>query len=535
MKKNTLDQRLISVATEMFSAVDSKVSRSLREKLIAGDWLGVVSSTISPRDYVDARTFSEDYACVEFLRKCEFDIPGVNRRKKAVEAFYDNERKCAHTNARLDTYVRDFFPDGTNFFLPVLDEMRSWIRSVLGRVPRELALAKFGPGSTFSDKGHYITVPDKIANTPTLTSEVIDLLPMIRESAWMRSLCEESRKSAPEVVQGNRFTTVPKDALKDRGICIEPSINLYFQLGVGAYIKRRLFRAGIDLKNGQSLHRQWAQSASRNRDKATIDLSNASDTVCKKLVELLLPADWFQLLNCLRSAKTRINGKWVYLEKFSSMGNGFTFELETLIFAAVCFAMKSGTPHVDFHVFGDDIIVPTDKAYDVVALLRFLGFETNARKTFIDGPFRESCGGDFFNGVAVRPHYVKTNPTEPQHWISVANGIRRMVRENHWSDFAFSAYRSAWQLCLRALPRNIRRLRGPLELGDLVINDSTFRRRYRNGVGFVQVYRPVTKPIPLDHWKPSVVLAAALYGVPSRGVIPRDSVSGYKVGWVPFS
>lgn len=535
MKKNTLDQRLISVAAELFSAVDSKVSRSLREKLLAGDWLGVVSTTISPGDYVDARTFGEDYACVEFLRKCEFDIPGVNRRKKAVEAFYENERKCAHTNRRLETYVRDFFPDGTNFFLPVLDEMRSWIRSVLGRVPLELALAKFGPGSTFSDKGHYTTVLDKIANTPTLTPEVIDLLPMIRETAWMRSLCEESRESAPIAVPGNRFTTVPKDALKDRGICIEPSINVYFQLGVGAHIKTRLLKAGIDLKDGQTLHRQWAQSASRNRDKATIDLSNASDTVCRKLVELLLPADWFQLLNCLRSPKTRIEGKWVYLEKFSSMGNGFTFELETLIFAAVCHAMGSGKPHVDFHVFGDDIIVPTDVAHDVVALLRFLGFETNARKTFVDGPFRESCGGDFFNGVAVRPHYVKTNPTEPQHWISVANGIRRMVRENHRFDLPFSTYRSAWQLCLRALPRNIRRLRGPIELGDLVINDPTFRRRFRDGIGYVQVYRPVSKPISLDHWKPSVVLAAALYGVPSEGVIPRGSVSGYKVGWVPFS
>lgn len=109
MKKNTLDQRLISVAAEMFSAVDSKVSRSLREKLNAGDWLGVVSTTISPGNYVDARTFSQDYACVEFLRKCEFDIKGVNRRQKAVEAFYDNERKCAHTNARLDTYIRNFF------------------------------------------------------------------------------------------------------------------------------------------------------------------------------------------------------------------------------------------------------------------------------------------------------------------------------------------------------------------------------------------------------------------------------------------
>lgn len=99
------------------------------------------------------------------------------------------------------------------------------------------------------------------------------------------------------VVRGNRFTTVPKDAWKHRGICIEPSINLFYQLGIGEWLTMRMGRK-LDWKKDsqQAFHRFLAQLGSFTRNNATIDLSNASDTICYNLVKLLLPVDWFNLL-----------------------------------------------------------------------------------------------------------------------------------------------------------------------------------------------------------------------------------------------
>jgi hypothetical protein len=88
---------------------------------------------------------------------------------------------------------------------------------------------------------------------------------------------------------------------------------------------------------------------------------------------------------------------------FSSMGNGATFCLETLIFAAACYAVGSRR----FRVYGDDVIIEPECYDEYLRLTRFLGFSINHDKTFRDGPFRESCGLDVWNGVDVTPVYIR--------------------------------------------------------------------------------------------------------------------------------
>jgi len=131
-----------------------------------------------------------------------------------------------------------------------------------------------------------------------------------------------------------------------------------------------------------------------------LDLKNASDSVARRLVELLLPKRWFEVLNDLRSPTTLIGNQVVLLEKFSSMGNGFTFELETLVFLAIVLALnpahKAGK---NVFVYGDDIICPTRSSSDVIAALSFFGMTVNKEKSFTYGMFRESCGRDYFNGA----------------------------------------------------------------------------------------------------------------------------------------
>jgi hypothetical protein len=42
--------------------------------------------------------------------------------------------------------------------------------------------------------------------------------------------------------------------------------------------------------------------------------------------------------------------------------------------------------------------------------LEAFGLKVNSRKTFFQGPFRESCGKDFINGVLVTPVYLRQHP-----------------------------------------------------------------------------------------------------------------------------
>lgn len=517
--------------------VGSPFSLSLADKARRGDWVGVISSRVDPTLYSDPHVFARDYACVEFLRKCNLPLDGFDRKAEALKGFWSSEQICARTNTVFSRLCNNgpFGPSELEL-MALLEPARDWIRRVLGPLPTMLD-GKFGPGATFGDRGRLTTIPDKMSSRLQSTSSAACFRSLLTGSAWDRALLT-SRLSSTEIVRGNRFTTVPKDATKDRGICIEPSLNVFFQLDVGTRIKTRLFNVGLDLINGQEKHKQWACKGSRDGSLATIDLSSASDTVAYELVRWLLPPSWFSLLDALRSPMTNVEGKWVHLEKFSSMGNGYTFELETLIFASLCHACGAGTPGVDFLVYGDDIIVPIEAARRVLGLLKLCGFTPNERKTFIEGPFRESCGGDFFNGVNVRPYYLKELPHEPQDWIKMANGIRRLVCKNHNDWFRYTYPYRAWLRCLDNIPSDIRRLRGPSSLGDLCIHDDEWEysvRKGRPGIRYVRVYRPVTKPLSWKYFRPEVVLASALYGCPSTGVLPRGSVTGYKVGYIAYS
>lgn len=213
---------------------------------------------------------------------------------------------------------------------------------------------------------------------------------------------------------------------------------------------------------------------------ATIDLSSASDTVSLELCRLVLPPMWLDLLESLRSPFTRIikDGApiWHKNAKFSSMGNGFTFELETLIFYSLAKAVEKclGRTASVIKVYGDDIIVDSWLARSLVPALRFFGFKTNDRKTFIDDtPFRESCGSDYYRGVNVRGHYLEKLPKEPIDWTKLANGIRRMAGPDLHAFNSLYRFKRCWLRVLSHIPTDIRRCRGPERLGDICIHDDS--------------------------------------------------------------
>jgi hypothetical protein len=524
-----MDNQVVRVLKALCLKVGTPRAAEVLSLARSGEWAKLQELRVNPFDYADAESLKKDLAVTEFLRKCE--LPGDKERKfkAAVKTFWDCETQNAKTNRRLDRFVHHGpYEVQDEALLQFIAAWRKQVDVVLGRLPERL-VPRFSGGATYSDTSKRATPPDKMTNRATFYPSSECLLPFWWVSAWGRT----SLRNAPRGVRGNVFFTVPKDGTKDRGCAKEASINVALQLDVGAFLKDRLTLFGVNLRTGQELHKKLAQKASCDGLHATIDLSNASDTLCYNLVKLLLSSQWFDLFDSLRAPFTRVEGRWVRLEKFSSMGNGFTFELETLIFWTLAETLRQlSATEGACHAYGDDLIVPTSMAPALLKALELFGFTPNVRKTFLSGSFRESCGGDYFNGVSVRAHYLEKLPDEPQEWISLANGLRRL------GDIG----KMAWMECLKNIPSSIRRLRGPSELGDVVIHDDPEHwdmiykvpRGEAERVHHVRAYVPLARVDSWSHWTPDIQFASCLLGLPSRGVTPRGAITGYKVRAIPM-
>ena len=502
-----------------------------------GEWDQLATLEADPGNYLSAEAYWLDASASALLRKYEPLPTSFDRKAVAVSGFFSCEESCFRTNRRLYPYLDDLKGrQGSSGVHNFFDRARKYISSVLGPCP-DIVDGRFGPGATYGDRGVYTTVPDKMSNEPTFTPDAWPFLFPWSGTMWA-SACVDVGK-VPKSVPGNRFTTVPKDATKFRGIAVEPSINVFYQLAYGKVIRARLRRHGIDLDDGQDIHRSLAMESSRRGHLATLDLRNASDTISRNLVKLLLPVRWFDVLDGLRSKKTFIEGKNILLEKFSSMGNGFTFELETLIFLGLIVGL-TGPDLVGRSVFafGDDLILPTEFSEDVMSMLAFCGLEVNRKKSFYSGPFRESCGGDFFLGRGVRPFYLKDDPDQPSSRIAFANGLKRAC---NGSPYRWLSLRHGWHTVLDGIPYELRRLRGPSDLGDIVLHDDDCSRwsyQWKHGIRYIKCYQPhPLKKVRWDRFAPSVTLASAVYGQAwsSGYVIPRSPELCYRIGEVPYS
>jgi hypothetical protein len=320
---------------------------------------------------------------------------GIDTREVAVAKFFESEDQCRLTNRRFLLRSNPIKSGLDAGFLYGVQRKIAWL---LGDVPSldELDFG-FGPGANVGIS-RKTSVRRKLSVDPTVTAGASKYVPYLQAQFPTWSSLERAT-----IKDYGKLATVPKNAKTDRCIMVEPIINTFLQKGVGRWIRNRLLRkAGVDLRD-QSRNQMLAREGSITGDLATLDLSSASDTISRELVASLLPYPWWVLLEDLRTDVILHEGEKHVLAKFSSMGNGFTFELESLIFYAIArTACETGI----VSVYGDDIIVPSCYALDVIERLEMCGFSINTEKSFFQGPFRESCGGDFFEGFDIRPVYV---------------------------------------------------------------------------------------------------------------------------------
>lgn len=555
-----MEPGLRKVASALYCHLNTPKALACEILLRHKEYGQLVAMTTKPEYYMDnyfgAEKYRRDAQASDFLRKSPLvPLKGIDLKQQAIETFHECEKQCSATNSLLrDMYLspgvgEEPYQERLRLILGRAEKIAS---RVLGKLPDDINGA-FGPGTSFEMKGQtYTTVADKLWTKPHATDSALALF----EHDFWRTSWGRTRLGLglplPEKIRGNRFTTVPKDALKLRGICVEPLGNLWMQLGFGRYLKRRLASIGIKVDktaspscplerlrtkpnpDGQVLHRRLAREGSETGKWATIDLSNASDTVALWLVRWVLPKDWFDMLSALRSPYTFVSdlrkkgGTWVRLEKFSSMGNGQTFELETLVFGALLAAGCDLVLGQDLFVYGDDIILPNEKAVEAMAILRAVGLTPNGKKSFHTGPFRESCGGDYFLGVDVRPVCSTGSLTSPIEWVALHNNIKKK-----WPAAKLATLR-----CVDAIPSRFR-LFGPSSLGDSVLHDERhdtsgiFPDKWRvwreDGAWWVATIKVQPRRIPLVRWGEEFTLTLALMGVQSRGITPRDEIQGYLI------
>lgn len=426
-------------------------------------------------------------------------------RETAIEKFHNAEKRCERTNRRFLSLRRG----RKTRFSAILESARRSIERVLGEeVPLSeiLDLCAFGPGACIGVHGNATSLVRKFYASEWSVSPTCApyfSLAIKRNFSFFTELCEAHRstkvfdrdvvdkkiKERLKYVPYNKVDFVPKTAKTERSIAVEPLGNTFVQRGIDLVMRSRLLGVGIDLSDqGRNAH--LAKVGSVTGTLSTLDLSSASDTVATELVRYLLPLDWFLLLNNCRSPAWIWRREITSYNKFTSMGNGFCFPLETLIFWALCRAVVDSLGGGIVSVYGDDIIVPTHCFSSVVEVLQFSGFVLNIGKSFADGPFRESCGADWYEGTDVRPVYLDSHLASDSDLMCFHNATLR----SEWVREAFSSVRPY----LRELVPEDRRYLRPEG------------RRYRSETGSNRIVDPITVKnlngafdVPLDEFMSS--------------------------------
>jgi len=350
--------------------------------------------------------------------------PPLTRRTRAINKWLATEVDNEATNVRLLMTPAEYNILPRVTYGDFVDWCRAFISRTIGDTPPVDALIGSFSGGASTSRSRTSSQPSsKYLGKAHATRRCLDIFGSIWDEmpGWLLA----GDDLDIQIVPGNVMFTVPKKTDIDRVACKEPDLNMFIQKGIGNYFRKCLRRAGINL-NDQAINQSLALEGSITNNLSTLDLSSASDSVTEGLVALLLPEIWYTHLDAVRCQVTIIDGEEHQNQMFSSMGNGFTFELQSLLFLALmkATAFFTGTPGV-ISVYGDDLICPRQLTDKLIWVLSYFGFTVNSEKSCVEGPYRESCGGHYWNGVDIAPFYIKEPIRTLPDLIDVANKLRK--------------------------------------------------------------------------------------------------------------
>lgn len=259
-----------------------------------------------------------------------------------------------------------------------------------------------------------------------------------------------------------RVISVPKTLDKPRIIAMEPTAMQYMQQALKRefeieFQKKYLDSGEVNFSHhfvdysSQIPNQEMAEVGSRLGTNATLDLSDASDSVSNLLVNVMFcryPSLW-EGVQATRSTHADVRGFGIYpLSKFASMGSALCFPIEALVFTTIVFlgieksmrrplSKKLISSFVgQVRVYGDDIIVPVEFASSVVSELEAFGFSVSKHKSFWNGKFRESCGKDYYDGVDVSltrlRRGIPTQRRQVESLISFVEFRNQLYKSGFW-------------------------------------------------------------------------------------------------------
>lgn len=387
-----------------------KLGAQLATKYRKGDHLSI---TNCPMPDVHDADFPRAYAAYNLLRKFDGLNTGLDTETRCIETWLISEDTCRFYNDQQNRSWRS--AANASLYHTVMRK----IDTVLGDFdPNEFfASIDHSGGASTQRKRRTSAVENKESDNHCVTVGAKRLLTLVQQ--------EMHYYATPTIRNYSRFATVAKDSKTDRPIIIENQGNMLLQKGLGKMIRRRLRYVGIDL-NDQSIN----QRAAANLENCTIDLSAASDSISLACVMDLFPKAWLDVILATRTPFVQLNDGSIHLlEKVGGMGNGFVFELESLLFycivaAAIEVSAQNGPVKPSpITVYGDDIIVDRLSYNVCVYALNVFGFTVNELKSFNNGPFRESCGFHYHNEQLITPIYIKHFDGSIGDWYHLYNSL----------------------------------------------------------------------------------------------------------------
>lgn len=257
-----------------------------------------------------------------------------------------------------------------------------------------------------------------------------------------------------------KVVLVPKTMKTPRVIALESTAMQFMQQALMRVLVSTLesdaITAGHLNFSDQSKNREMARLGSISGSYATIDLSEASDRVSLRSVQVLFRKHPVlrDALEVLRSRTAVLpDGSLLTLRKYASMGSALCFPVESMLFFALSIMALLGhttrptTREIkrvsrEVYVYGDDLIIPTHAVPRLTSLLSSYGLRVNHKKTFWTGKFRESCGADWYDGEDVSTVFLRyAGPVNRRDATSIVSLI----------SFANQLYRTGWWSACRAV------------------------------------------------------------------------------------